>query len=108
MTSEEYIKSKRQEDYPGGHLCYRVSEEDAMKAVEMARSEKASKGVFGQQGWICPKCGRVYSPYTSMCSFCYNVDLSHVKCAADSMRLSGSELGMPAGVTYPTDKSFNK
>ena len=19
-------------------------------------------GMFGQQGWICPKCGRVYSP----------------------------------------------
>ncbi len=24
-------------------------------------------GVFGQQGWICPKCGRVYSPFTQMC-----------------------------------------
>ena len=24
-------------------------------------------GIFGQQGWICPKCGRVYSPYTQMC-----------------------------------------
>lgn len=20
--------------------------------------------MFGQQGWICPKCGRVYSPFT--------------------------------------------
>lgn len=25
---------------------------------------------FGQQGWVCPKCGRVYSPTTSMCFFC--------------------------------------
>lgn len=25
---------------------------------------------FGQQGWICPKCGRVYSPFTQMCLYC--------------------------------------
>lgn len=27
-------------------------------------------GFFGQQGWICPKCGRVYSPFTAMCPYC--------------------------------------
>lgn len=43
MTPEEYIKSKRREDYPGGHLCYIVSEKDALKAIEMARNEKQIK-----------------------------------------------------------------
>lgn len=108
MTAEEYIKSKRQEDYPGGHLCYRVSEEVALKAVEMARNEKSNQGAFGKRGWICPKCGRVYSPYTSMCSYCHNVDLSHVQCAAESVRMSGNELGMPAGVENLIDRRFNK
>lgn len=28
--------------------------------------------MFGQQGWICPKCGRVYSPFTQMCLYCGN------------------------------------
>lgn len=27
-------------------------------------------GMFEQQGWICPKCGRVYSPFTQMCLYC--------------------------------------
>lgn len=27
-------------------------------------------GIFGQPGWICPKCGRVYSPFTQMCLYC--------------------------------------
>ena len=25
---------------------------------------------WGQQGWVCPKCGRVYSPTTAMCPYC--------------------------------------
>lgn len=44
MTAEEYIKSKRREDYPGGHLCYTVSEKDALKAIEMARNEAINSG----------------------------------------------------------------
>lgn len=27
--------------------------------------------LFGSpSGWVCPKCGRVYSPYTVMCYYC--------------------------------------
>lgn len=29
---------------------------------------------FYQQGWECPKCGRVYSPTTVMCFYCRNFD----------------------------------
>lgn len=29
-------------------------------------------GLFGQQGRICPKCGRVYLPTTPMCLYCKN------------------------------------
>ena len=25
-----------------------------------------------QKGWECPKCGRVYSPWTDMCHYCGN------------------------------------
>lgn len=27
---------------------------------------------FAQQGWVCPKCGRVFSPTTPMCYYCGN------------------------------------
>ena len=26
--------------------------------------------VMTPQGWVCPTCGRVYSPYTPMCYYC--------------------------------------
>lgn len=55
MTPEEYIKSKRVQDCAGGHFYYRVSEEVALKAIEMARNEqKANSNSTGLQGWICP------------------------------------------------------
>lgn len=82
MTPEEYIKLKRHEDYPGGHLCYTVSEADALKAIEMARNEKTipASNYGGTTGWICPKCGGVYSPTMTYCPNCNGIDLSKVTC----------------------------
>lgn len=33
----------------------------------------------GLMGWICPKCGRCYSPFTSMCPYCCN-DVNTILC----------------------------
>ena len=39
MTPEEYLDKKKSGRFTGGELYYTVSLDDAMKAVEMARSE---------------------------------------------------------------------
>lgn len=32
-------------------------------------------------GWRCPVCGRVYSPFTSMCAYCgNNNNVNHITC----------------------------
>lgn len=28
-------------------------------------------GIFQMQGWVCPKCGNVMSPFQSYCIFCH-------------------------------------
>ena len=41
-------------------------------------------GIFGQTGWICPKCGRVFSPFTTMCPYCKGNDKSNLITATDT------------------------
>lgn len=38
-------------------------------------SEYKLTGLFAQQGWQCPICKRVYSPFTPMCLYCGNTDV---------------------------------
>lgn len=44
---------------------------------------KGMPNVVGMHGWVCPKCGRVYSPFTSMCPYCVNDGINykqHITC----------------------------
>lgn len=50
-----------------------ISQETA-KSFSASIGDAHSFGWSGPQGWICPKCGRVYSPSTPMCYFCSGND----------------------------------
>lgn len=52
----------------GYQICPKTNE-DLQKLIE---TPKENDNTGGLKGWICPKCGRCYSPFTSMCSFCGN------------------------------------
>ena len=92
MTAEKYLESRVYKTFSNTKI---VRIEDALKAIEMARNEKANTPV-GLQGWICPKCGRVYSPYTSCCNFCGNFDFSKVTCTT-RLENSNSNIQQPLG-----------
>ncbi|MCE8774408.1 hypothetical protein [Bacteroides caccae] len=48
-------------------------------------------GMFGQQGWICPKCGRVYSPFTQMCLYCKPNNTNTISNLVDLSNMTESE-----------------
>lgn len=79
MTAEEYLKSKIIHDNGyEPHSVEVVTKIDALKAIQMVRNEKVNNTV-GMQGWICPKCGRVYSPFTHMCWCCGGIQEQNIK-----------------------------
>lgn len=40
--------------------------------MEISPNPNYKYTLVGQQGWICPRCGRVYGPNFFECSYCNN------------------------------------
>ena len=60
-------------DFNGdGYQIHPKTNEDLQKHIETPYTPYENDNTGGLMGWICPKCGRCYSPYTSMCGFCNN------------------------------------
>ena len=73
-----------------GELCFIpcdevdafVKEFDGFKdnSNETINTPKEENKGGGLMGWVCPKCGRCYSPFTSMCPYCNNGNWSQITC----------------------------
>ena len=65
---------------PEGYQKYQrpqLNLDDKQNIVETPKEENKGGGLMG---WICPKCGRCYSPFTTMCPYCNNGNWSQITC----------------------------
>ena len=55
---------------------------------------------FAPRGWVCPKCGRIYSPSTPMCFYCNNTNQQTTTYGTGTTPNAGST------TPIPNDKGF--
>ena len=63
--------------------------ETLRELIKKDKEHQIQEQRYGPPGWVCPKCGRVYSPYHDRCDYCCGAQLRQVTCM---LGLNGKEI----------------
>lgn len=58
--------------------------------MEINKNKSSNFTNFGQYGWVCPLCGRIWSPYVRECTCNRFYDSNHITCQAENKNVSKS------------------